>query len=115
MSIRVDPWLNNLKRNEESNKEEQNMAKVIITATVNDPQGWEGKFRSQGKLFKEYTARTVSYSVNERGEVAALFECDDLVKCLEMIKSPATAEAMESDGVDRSTVNLYVLDNEFTP
>jgi hypothetical protein len=34
---------------------------------------------------------------------------------MEILESPATAEAMEADGVKRETVKVYVMDKEFTP
>jgi hypothetical protein len=32
---------------------------------------------------------------------------------MEVLESPDTAEAMESDGVKQDTVKVYVLDKEF--
>ncbi len=49
----------------------------------------------------------------ERNEVALLAETDNLDVFLEVLGSPATAEAMALDGVNRDTVKLFALDEEF--
>jgi hypothetical protein len=41
-------------------------------------------------------------------------DVDDVDKYMEVLESPATAEAMSSDGVKRETVKVSVLDKEFS-
>jgi len=43
------------------------------------------------------------------------FEPVDLDTFLEILESPATAEAMAFDGVNSDTVKIHVLDMEFDP
>jgi len=90
------------------------MTKVLVTAQVEDAVKWEEGFRTHADLFKKYTVnKPVNFSVKDNNEVAVNFEPDDLDKCLAMINSPETAEAMAFDGVKRDTVKIYVLDKEY--
>ena len=91
------------------------MPRVIITAKVNDAANWEQGFRTHGDLFKEQTISVINFAANDDNEVACIFECDDIDKYMELLESPATEEAMESDGVNRDTVKIFVLDKEFAP
>lgn len=89
------------------------MPKVIVTAQVQDVVKWEASFRTHGDFFKSFTIRKpVQYSVIAGYQTAVYFEPQDLAAFLRMMESPATAEAMASDGVKRETVKVYVLDKE---
>ena len=90
------------------------MPKVVITAQVEDPAKWEEGFRTHGELFRSMTVtRPVNFSTIEGNEVAVCSEPDDLKTFMDVMDSPATAEAMEFDGVKRDTVRVFVLDKEF--
>ena len=89
------------------------MPRVIVTAQVEDTVAWEKGFRTHGDLFREQTTTAVNFTVTTENEVAVQFEMDNLGKFLEVLESPATAEAMGSDGVKPETVKVFVLDNEF--
>jgi hypothetical protein len=89
------------------------MAKVIITAKVEDPAKWEKGFRTHGQLFKEYTSTAIHFAVTDENEIAICWEVQDLSRFLELVDSPKTVEAMEFDGVKRDTVKSFVLDKEF--
>jgi len=91
------------------------MAKVVVTAKVKDPVAWEKAFLTHGDLFKSQTARSVSYSIGKGNKIVVCFDPADLAASLKVLESPATAEAMEFDGVLRDTVELFVLDKEFSP
>jgi len=92
------------------------MPRVIITAKVADTAKWEEGFRTHGALFTEQTINSpIHFTTTGDNEVATLFEPEDLGKYMEILESPATAEAMEFDGIDRDSVKVYVLDNEFDP
>ena len=91
------------------------MAKIIITAEVEDVEAWENGFRTHGELFKEQTIHTVDFTATSDREVALVFECVDLDKCLELMDSSATEAAMKFDGVKRETVKFFVLDKQFKP
>ena len=88
------------------------MAKVIVTGKVKDPVAWEKGFLTHGDLFKSQTARSVSYSIGEGNKFVVCFDPVDLAASLKVLESPATAEAMEVDGVLRDTVEMFVLDKE---
>ena len=92
------------------------MAKVIITAEVEDVAHWELNFRTHGELFRSQTVTTpVGIAVQEDNTVACCFEPTDLNTFMEVLESPETAEAMSADRVKRDTVKLYVIDREFQP
>jgi len=59
-------------------------------------------------------SQTVTYfATTDDNEVALYSEPEDLDKFMEVLESPATAEAMGKDGVKRDTVKVFVLDKEF--
>lgn len=91
------------------------MARIIVTAQVEDAAKWEEAFRTRGELFREQTVRAVHFTVGDDNEAALVFECDNLDKYLEILNSEVTEEAMKVDGVKRETVKIFVLDKEFRP
>ncbi len=90
------------------------MARVIITAKVEDSAKWEEGFRTHGELLKSMTATVTYFTISEDNELTLYAEPDEVDKFLEVMDSPATAEAMAYDGVLRDTVKIAVLDKEFT-
>jgi len=88
------------------------MAKVIITAQVQDPVKWEAGFRTHGDLFRSYTLRALHFTT-AGNEIAICMEPENLDVFLQHVASPTTAEAMALDGVLRETVKISVLDREF--
>ncbi len=89
------------------------MPKVIVTAQVEDPVKWEEGFRTRSELFKSMTVtRPVNFATIEGNEVAVCSEPDDLKAFMDIMDSPVVAEAMESDGIKRDTVKVFVLDKE---
>ncbi len=90
------------------------MPKVIVTSQVEDPAKWEEGFRTHGDLFRSQTVtKPINFATIEGNEVAVCVESDDLKTFMDILDSPATTEAMESDGVKRDTVKVFVLDKEF--
>ena len=89
------------------------MAKVVITAQVEDSAKWEEGFRTHGKLLRSMTSTVTYFTISAENEVTLYAEPDDVDTFLEVMDSPATAEAMAYDGVKRETVKVVVLDNEF--
>ena len=89
------------------------MAKIVVVAQVKDLAKWEEGFRTHGDLFRSQSiTKPVTFGTIEGNEVAACFEPDDLDLCMKSFASPATAEAMDFDGVLRETVKMFVLDKE---
>jgi len=92
------------------------MPKVVVTANVEDAERWEQGFRTHGALFRSQTITTpIGIAVHEDHTIAICVEPTDLNKFMEVLESPATAEAMANDGVKRDTVKVYVMDREFQP
>jgi len=89
------------------------MARIVITAQVEDSANWENGFRTHGDLFKDYTATAINFAATDENEIAIHWEVSDLERFLGLLDSPETAEAMANDGVKRETVRVFVLDKEF--
>jgi hypothetical protein len=89
------------------------MPRVVITAQVEDSARWEEGFRTHGDLLSNMSQTATYFAATGDNEVALYSEPEDLDKFMEVLESPATAEAMENDGVKRDTVKLFVLDKEF--
>ena len=89
------------------------MARVIITAQVEDPAKWEEGFRTHGDLLRSMTSTVTYFTISENNELTLYAEPDDVDKYLEVMESAATEEAMAYDGVRRETVKIAVLDKEF--
>jgi len=90
------------------------MAKVIITAQVEDAAKWEEGFRTHGELLRSMTSTVTYFTISKDNELTLYAEPTDVDKFLEVMESPATEEAMAIDGVKRDTVKVSVLDKEFT-
>ena len=88
------------------------MATVIITAEVEDTAKWEDGFRTHGDLFRSQTVTKMDFGIAEDNNVAICCKIDDLDTYMSILESPATAEAMEFDGVKRETVKVFVVDKE---
>ena len=92
------------------------MARIIVTAEVEDLEKWEAGFRTHGDLFKRQTVSTpIGIGSKPGNQVALYMEPENLDAFMELFEAPDTAEAMAFDGVKRDTVRLYVLDRDFTP
>ena len=89
------------------------MAKIVVTAQVEDSTKWEEGYRTHGDLLKSMGAMSSHFATLEDNEVCIFSEVDDVDKYMEVMESDATAEAMGADGVKRETVKIYVLDKEF--
>ncbi len=88
------------------------MTRILVTAEIEDAAKWEEGFKTHGDLFKSMTAKSTHYAVTDGNHVAVYTEVEDKAKCLEVLASDATAEAMSFDGIKRDTVKIFVLDNE---
>jgi len=89
------------------------MARVVITARVEDAAKWEQGFRTHGELLRSMTSTVTHFATTDENEVALYAEPTDLAAFMEVLESPATAEAMTMDGVKRDSVKVFVLDKEF--
>jgi hypothetical protein len=86
------------------------MAKVLMTAQVQDGAKWETSFRTHGDIFKTYgLLAPVQYTVSGN-DVALCVEPSDAQAFLKIMDEAEAVEAMKTDGVKRETVKVYVLD-----
>ena len=91
------------------------MARIVVTANVEDLVKWEAGFRTHGDLFRSQTVSgSIGMATTEGNAVAVCFEAENLDTFLEVLNSPATADAMALDGVHRDSVKVFVMDKEFT-
>ncbi len=90
------------------------MPRVIITAEVEDGAKWEAAYRTHGELLRSMTSTVTHFTVTGENRVVLYAEPDDVAKYMEVLESPATAAAMANDGVKAETVQVYVLDREFS-
>ena len=89
------------------------MARVVVTAQVEDAVKWEKSFRTHGDLFRSQTVTSaINYATIEGNMVAVCAEPDNLETFMKILNSSATADAMAADGVKRETVKVFVLDKE---
>ena len=91
------------------------MSLVVVTAQVEDVAEWEEKFRTHGDLFQKQTISRVDLGSTDDDHVVCIFHVDDLDAFFEILGSPETAEAMEEDGVDKESVNVFVVDRRYDP
>jgi hypothetical protein len=84
--------------------------KVVVIAEVEDPKKWDKGFRTHGDLFRIQTIKKPIDFAISGNKVAVCLQPKDLDKFMEIFESPATADAMKSNGVKRETVQTFVLD-----
>ena len=90
------------------------MARVVVTAQVEDAVKWEKSFRTHADLFRSQTvAKPINFATIEGNIVAVCLEPDNLDTFMKILTSSATADSMAADGVKRETVKVFVLDKEF--
>jgi hypothetical protein len=91
------------------------MAKLLVTAEVEDRTEWEKSFRTHGKLFRGFGFKGPALiGTNENNEVAVLLSVDDGKAAMATLSSPENVQAMEADGVKRETVKALIVDKEFS-
>ena len=90
------------------------MAKIFLTAPVENLGEWEEAFRKNGDLFRSQnlgsTILIETAGVNE----IALYQEVDLDTFQKAVESSETAEAMARDGVRRETGKVFVMDKDFS-
>jgi hypothetical protein len=91
------------------------MSGIVLTAHIKDSAKWEKGFRSHGELFKHNNITLIRYTITNSNDVVMYSETDDVDAYERFVQSPATAQAMEDDGVERDTVKVYRLDRELKP
>ena len=90
------------------------MSKIVVVAEVEDLVKWEAAFRTHADLFRSQTiTKPINFGKLGGNQVAVCFEPEDMAVCMKILESPATADAMASDGVKRETAKVFVLDKTF--
>jgi uncharacterized protein (TIGR02246 family) len=88
--------------------------RIVVTAEVADAAKWEQGFRTHGDLFRSMSLSESFYAVNaDSKRIAVYTEPENMEQFMAVLESQATADAMEFDGIDRDTVNVFVLDDRF--
>lgn len=90
------------------------MPKIVVTAKCKDQAQWEAGFCSHAEFFRTAYGITtpIAYGFGEDNYVGTCFETDDVGTFMSAISLPETAEAMEGDGLDQDTVQVFVLDKQ---
>jgi len=87
------------------------MTRIVLTAQVDNTKEWEQQFRTHADLFRQMgLAKVYDYSIGKGSSVAVSVEVDDVDQFLTSLESPENVAAMENDGVQRNTVQVFVLD-----
>src|SRR4026208_527890 len=95
-------------------RKEGKMPRVVVTAEVENLEKWEKSFRTHGDLFRQMGVSRMEFATGPGKRVAVCGDTANLDAYMKIFNSPATAEAMASDGVKRETVETFVLDKEVT-
>ncbi len=88
------------------------MAKVIVTAYVQDPVKWERGFLTHGDLFRSMKVRDAMHYAINGNEITVFTDVESLETFQRVMESQATADAMAHDGIKRETVKIIVLNKE---
>jgi len=81
---------------------------------VENLEKWEKSFRTHTDLFRQMGVSRMEFATGPGNRVAVCGDTANLDAYMKIFNSPATAEAMASDGVKRETVQTFVLDKEVT-
>ena len=90
------------------------MAKIVLTAQVENLGEWEEAFRKNGDLFRSQNLGSPILIGTAGDNEIALYQEVDLDTFQKAVESSETAEAMARDGVRRETVKVFVLDKDFS-
>ena len=90
------------------------MAKIVLTAQVEDLEKWEEAFRKNGDLFRSQNLGSPILIGTAGDNEIALYQEVDLDTFQKAVESSETAEAMARDGVRRETVKVFVLDKDLS-
>jgi hypothetical protein len=90
------------------------MPQVVVIAEVENLEKWEKGFRTHGDLFRQMGVSRMEFGTGPGNRIAVVGDTNNLDAYMKILDSPATAEAMKSDGVKRETVQVFVLDKEMS-
>ena len=90
------------------------MPRVLVIAEVENLEDWERGFRTHGDLFRQMGVSRMEFGTGPGNRIAVAGDTNNLDAYMKILESPATADAMASDGVKRETVQVFVLNKELT-
>ena len=90
------------------------MAKIVLTAQVENLGEWEEAFWKNGDLFRSQNLGSPILIGTTGDNEIALYQEVDLDTFQKAVESSETAEAMARDGVRRETVKVFVMDKDFS-
>jgi hypothetical protein len=89
------------------------MARIVITAKVNDAGAWEKSFRTHADVFRTQAVDgAMHYTTTADNDVVVCADTHDLATFMKVLESQVTIDAMAQDGVRSDTVKIYVLDDQ---
>lgn len=91
------------------------MLRVILTVEVEDAGNWEAAVRANTDSLTQQTVTAFHFTITANNKAAIYLEVDDAEKMFEFLRSQATVEQMELDGVKRESVEVFFLDKEIKP
>ena len=87
---------------------------IAVRAEVEDVSAWREGFKTHGDLFKSQGVANAFMGADSQNTVIAVFETNDADEFMRVFNDPATARAMENDGITGG-VELFLLDETFSP
>ena len=91
------------------------MPRIVFMIEVDDLPEWERRFRTHGDLFRRQTIDGLyEYTMIEDGNRVVLSaEVHDIDTFFEVLETPDANAAKDFDGVDRPSIQVFVLDKRF--
>ena len=87
---------------------------VAVRAEVENIERWREGFKTHGDLFTKQKISIAYLGATENNKVVAVVDTSDLEEFMRIFNDPATAEAMQQDGITGG-VEMFVLDDTFKP
>ena len=85
---------------------------IAVRAEVESVDHWREKFKTHDDLFKSQGVSLAHMGTANDKTVIAVFETNDVDKCVRILNDPATAEAMSEDRITGG-VEMFILDETF--
>ena len=87
---------------------------VAVRAEVEDVERWREGFKTHSDLFVMQKISIAHLGATTNNKVIAVCETSDLEEFKRIFEDPATAEAMQNDGITGG-VEMFILDDTFKP
>ena len=90
------------------------MARVVVSAQVQDPVAWEKGYRTRGALLQQGGTNKAHYTIADNNWIVIYMKVKDLDAFNEFMASDAVVAAMAEDGVKAETVRVHALDRRLS-